>query len=175
MFNFHINAQDGVLVATGSWGMDGMLAAWGRQDLPEPGLPNPMLKSWSDCAFLLWKQQCEDKNVPLSGIRLFFQERVTNEITTNVLEHVLAKMGNPYYKLGNWPGVKISIESNENGEALLGTPNGHGCAYFLAQHQALLGRKKITEIQVWMNGAHYDMLYRVEPVQNSNLSLPIRG
>lgn len=35
------------------------------------------------------------------------------------------------------------------GQAILGTSNGAGCAYLVAQHKAQLGVKTITEVTLW--------------------------
>lgn len=37
----------------------------------------------------------------------------------------------------------------EEGQAILGTENGAGCAYLVAQHKAQLGIKTITEVTIW--------------------------
>lgn len=35
------------------------------------------------------------------------------------------------------------------GKGILGSPNGAGCGYLVAQHKAQLGLKKITKVVVW--------------------------
>lgn len=37
----------------------------------------------------------------------------------------------------------------DEGQAILGTPNGLGCGYVLAQHKEKLGVNTITEVTVW--------------------------
>ena len=158
-----MNAQDGVLEALSSWGLDISLDGWAKLGQPLPELPDPMLKTWSDCAYLMWKKECQEQNKTISNVKYIFQEKVTNDTTNKVLDVILAKRGKARYSLDKWPGIRISTESDYDGMALLGSPNGYGPAYFLAQHQAELGRKKITEVRVWKNGNHPDLLFCVTP------------
>ena len=37
----------------------------------------------------------------------------------------------------------------EEGKALLGTPNGSGIAWLLAQHRKQLGDKAVKKVQLW--------------------------
>ena len=142
--------------------MDMNLKSWADNKFPVPTKPDSMLEKWSDCAYLMWKHDCQEQNVPVSNIKYFFQEKIQNDTTGKVLEVVLAKRGIAMYKLGKWPGITIST-STDDGKALLGCPSGFGPAYFLAEHRASLGRKKITEVQFWKVGNFPDMLFRVSP------------
>ncbi|KAI9681676.1 MAG: hypothetical protein M1822_007028 [Bathelium mastoideum] len=162
-FKIHMNAQDGVLRAVSSRGMDLMIASWKQGNLPTPKSPDHMLQSWSDCAYLMWRYECEERKISVSNIKYFFQEKVTNDTTTKLLDNILAKNKKTKYSLGKWPGITIEPESDGDFKALLGSPNGYGPAYFLTQHQASLGRKKIKAVQIWKNGNHIDMLFRVAP------------
>lgn len=47
-----------------------------------------------------------------------------------------------------WPGRKFSVNTAQ-GQALLGSPNGGGVAWLLAQHKAALGNRAVTDVTVF--------------------------
>ena len=48
-------------------------------------------------------------------------------------------------ELSTWPGISFDIERKE-AKAILGTPNGKGVAWLLAQHRAQLGEKTVKKV-----------------------------
>lgn len=56
--------------------------------------------------------------------------------------------------------------------AILGSPNGAGCAYLLAQHKAQLGIKQLTSVTIWMSGSTSFTLSSPIGAMRQNLGLP---
>ena len=52
-----------------------------------------------------------------------------------------------------WPGTTYEA-GTEAFNALLGTPNGFGIPYMLAQHQKQLGHKTVDKITIFYKGEH---------------------
>lgn len=55
---------------------------------------------------------------------------------------------NPNLGPPNWPGVDFWMDTDA-GKAILGSPNGNGVGWLLAQHHAQLGRKAISRVTVF--------------------------
>jgi hypothetical protein len=100
----------------------------------------PQLKLLSD---VLWGYWVRD-NSDVENIRYFFMLGISNSLTNQIIASCLQKAKK---KLVEWPGVDFGTETDE-GHALLGLPNGAAFAYFLLQHKAQLGPKKITKVTV---------------------------
>jgi hypothetical protein len=129
------NVKAGVIVADSNFGPDyekrfGMAA----ETVP--------LKQYSDVVFLAWQKQAGDN---IKNLKYVFRHKIVNPATQNILNAVLEKRNE---KLQTWPGTKISmIESDAR--AILGTSNGHGVAYLLAQHKEQLGVKVIDSVTIF--------------------------
>jgi hypothetical protein len=74
---------------------------------------------------------------------------IVNSKTTAVIDHIVAS--NEYEKrYPGWGRASWEMGSNEV-TALLGTPNGAGIAYLLAQHKTHLGRKTLGKVHLVYN------------------------
>jgi hypothetical protein len=113
----------------------------------------PELKRWSDVAFLQWKDLSVDGVVPnLKFVgRVFIHNDITRTVLKTVLANIRRKKSVGDEHLPQWPGVTFTMESDE-GKALLGTPNGSGVAWLLAQHKKELGHKIVDRVRLWYEG-----------------------
>jgi predicted Fe-S protein YdhL (DUF1289 family) len=105
------------------------------------------LERCSDVVWLTWANLCVSNTQQLQGIKYIFQINIINGDTNNMIVTFqsggLDKMNGYNDKFSLYPGDSTS-------ESILGTPDGKGIAWFLAQHKAQLGATRtITEIVVW--------------------------
>lgn len=110
----------------------------------------PVLQHWSDITFLQW-QELASKPTELQGLRRVMHRKVSNENTKAIIKHVLEKRGKFETR-----EVIAWTEKNLEGDgddflALLGSPNGYGTAFMLAQHKAQLGWKSVKSITVYQS------------------------
>jgi hypothetical protein len=129
------NAKDGVIIADSNFGPD-YEKKFGNNAETVP------LKQYSDVVFLAWQKHAGDR---VRNLKYVFRHKIVNSATQGVLTAVLE---NRKEKLKVWPGTKISmIESDAR--AILGTSNGHGVAYMLAQHKEQLGVKVVDSVTIF--------------------------
>ncbi|KAF2646608.1 hypothetical protein P280DRAFT_525472 [Massarina eburnea CBS 473.64] len=114
----------------------------------------PPLHHWSDVAFL---QYLGPSNAP-APLKLNFIIRysIQNMCTIDIIQQILSNRG--IDKLPKWPGIDFAIESQE-ALAVMGTPNGSGSAWLLAQHRRWLGKKSVEKVTVFYAQGEGD-LYR---------------
>jgi hypothetical protein len=146
IFSF-LNPEAGLLIAAANTTPEGMLT---DSDKESNIVTFPKLNHWSDVAFLQWQSLSIDG--VMSDLKFVARVSITNEYTTAVLSTVLVslcKQHNAGEKaLPRWPGVIFTMNSEE-GMALLGTPNGSGVAWLLAQHKKELGHKCVEKVRLW--------------------------
>jgi hypothetical protein len=129
------NVKGGVIVADSNFGPD-YEKRFGTTAKTVP------LKQYSDVVFLARQKQAGDN---IKNLKYVFRHKIVNSATQSLLKAVLEKRNE---KLKAWPGTKISmIESGAR--AILGTSNGHGVAYLLAQHKEQLGVKVIDSVTIF--------------------------
>ena len=109
IFQEFFSAREGVFVAHNNCGSQ---------------TPNAISK-WSDVTFLMWKQYCSSKQVPVDSLKVILRHPVTNMETRTIVNEVVQRL---QLQRLQWPGAKVTIDSLE-GHALLGTPNGKGVAW----------------------------------------------
>ncbi|KAJ8112784.1 hypothetical protein OPT61_g4923 [Boeremia exigua] len=110
----------------------------------------PALASSSDHAWGFWNRASAGN---LGNVKKIFACMITNEITLALIEHALKT-----YPLGpgevrprgveKWPGTTFPMRYDA-AQALLGSPNGLGVGYFLAQHKHRLGNKAVDKVTVF--------------------------
>ena len=109
----------------------------------------PRLHKWSDVAFLQWLKARSDYRMRRgkSGVSLqyVFRVKIVNWDTIYLINRVLAELDE---SLQRWPGVEISAETSQ-GKVLLGSPNGAGVGFLLAQHKRQLGHKVVDRIRIF--------------------------
>jgi hypothetical protein len=138
-----IDRGRGVLVAVSNHGPAHALAKWGRDDVPQPEL-----RRWSDIAYLQWSDPSL-AHLP-NDLKYVVRSSIENRETIATIERVVAN----YCKVDkNWclyPGSNITWDiEDEEAKALLGTPNGSGVAWLLAQHKRELGWKVVQSVTVF--------------------------
>lgn len=112
----------------------------------------PAIKRLSDMSFIVWKAMQTAAEVPPSPPKYFIRTGVTNEDTRSI-----------FGELGGfvpWPGW--TRKPGQYGfDALLGTPNIAGVAWFLAQHKQYFGVKEIISIQAFATGDYRDIICEI--------------
>ena len=138
IFGFYqnvFNVKSGVIIADSNFGPD-YEKRFGTAAETVP------LKQYSDVVFLAWQKQAGDN---IKNLKHVFRHKIVNPATQNLLTAVLDKRNE---KLKTWPGTKISMVESD-ARAILGTSNGHGVAYLLAQHKEQLGVKVIDSVTIF--------------------------
>ena len=129
------NVKSGVVIADSNFGPD-YEKKFGTTAETVP------LKQYSDVVFLAWQKQAGNN---IKNLKYVFRHKIVNPATTALLTAVLEKRKE---KLKTWPGTKISM-IEKDAQAILGTSNGHGVAYLLAQHKEQLGVKVIDSVTIF--------------------------
>ncbi|KAF2878033.1 hypothetical protein BDV95DRAFT_600711 [Massariosphaeria phaeospora] len=99
----------------------------------------PELQSSSD---LIW---FAIKDAKLANLGHYMSCLVTNQETRDIMQRALQSKG---VEVGEWPGYSFEMTSDE-GQALLGSPNGVGLGYLLVQRKKELGNKCVTKATVF--------------------------
>lgn len=104
------------------------------------------LYRWSDIVALTWVNLATSAT-QVQGLRYIIRVNIVNDDT---IECITAFMpGGDIKNLPQYPGLEFDA-SSDAGLTLLGSPNGNGVGWFLAQHKAKLGgTKQVTKIRVW--------------------------
>lgn len=105
------------------------------------------LKHWSDVIFLQWRRYCEERRVPVPGLRKFIQTNISDSTTVDILDEAeaLSRWPIPVWPNPNWKdyanqGTITFPFGDLHYNTILGTPSAVGPAYFLLQHRRDLGR-----------------------------------
>lgn len=110
------------------------------------------LQHWSDVVFLLWQNYCQRRGLPMSGLTHIIQQDVDNPRTRRIIPEVLSSADfddlRPWRNDAKDPGAITFPLGCEAFDAILGSPNGVGPAFFLAQHKEALGEKVIAAVSV---------------------------
>jgi hypothetical protein len=140
-FSSTTNTRAGLLCAEYNFG-----PAYGASLLEwDADVPLSCLKHWSDVAFLRWSSL--QKAAP-GALEYVLRSRISECNTLAVIEELVASLPEEHRYL-SWPGISFDMEHNDHAKALLGTPNGSGVAWLLAQHRSQLCRKSIAEVRLF--------------------------
>lgn len=113
---------------------------------PQSNVP---LQSWSDVAWLVWADLCQQHGRHVTSINRFIIYHIDNKIgSQDSIDDVLERTINPKPRGGFWPGTNFDTNSIE-GKALLGLPELSSIADFLLMHQKQLGKKKISILKLF--------------------------
>ncbi|PSN61384.1 hypothetical protein BS50DRAFT_651489 [Corynespora cassiicola Philippines] len=152
-----INPAEGVIIADSNMKMT---TAAGASLTPE-------LYYWSDVAFLQWKDVVNNYKFRQPGmqesvLRYVIRANITNKATLDIIEGALSTTDQ---EATAWPGVTFGMNTRE-GQALLGSPNGTGVGYLLAQHKRQLGCLTVGSVTVFLeeNEGEYCLLFSIAPV-----------
>ena len=129
--------------------------------------PHVPLTQWSDVVFLDWQQRCGGS---LGNLKHAFRHEIANRVTNGIIDQIvgeeLASDKSKLYPLGT-NGIKYEKGDREF-NALLGTPNGAGVGFLLAQHKTQIGVKTVESITVFGEetelGYSYAMYLAIEDV-----------
>ncbi|KAJ5714584.1 uncharacterized protein N7483_011765 [Penicillium malachiteum] len=108
------------------------------------GYPYVKLKQWSDVVFLDWQNQCSTNDGDITNLNYFIRFSIANLDAGSVIGEVTGGATIGGYKTP----MKFNAGSDEF-NALLGTPNGSGVAWFLINHKAQLGTKTLASISLF--------------------------
>ncbi|TGO16731.1 hypothetical protein BPAE_0479g00010 [Botrytis paeoniae] len=115
------------------------------KDIKSPIIPD--LSRWSDITYLKWAEVCKFHGTEVSNLNYVIQHHVTNQITLDVINEVLKKRGESIGPSGSVVSMK---DINGHGAALLGTPNGQGVAWLLAQHKEAFKDLTIISVEIFL-------------------------
>ncbi|KAF2023568.1 hypothetical protein EK21DRAFT_80594 [Setomelanomma holmii] len=122
---------------------------------PIPITPDqlPLLRSSSDTAWGFWNQGNKPENIP--KIKYILAINIINDQTRFLFKKAMELwvppegQERPTRNLP-YPGITWKLNGDNEGLALLDSPNGLGAAYLLLQHKRQLGgAKTITKIKIW--------------------------
>ena len=140
-----------VWVSTGKGAIISTLSYAPKDPIANPaqgGTSTPILRRWSDFAFLCWQHACQNDWHCMQGLEWVVQDSVRNQTSLRVSSSAVSNVG------GTWstafPGTYIGMD-REEGKAMLGTPNGWGVAWMLGQHVIPFGAKTAASVTVFEN------------------------
>jgi hypothetical protein len=149
-FSNFISPEQGVFFATGNDRGQGKNAA----------NPKPIPYQMSTVAWWQWKHivmlnqdpEIKEADTDFSNFKYFFRVNIENKETSAILEEALGR--------DNTEPKDFTPEDEGQDNAfwpLLGSPNGNGIAWFLADHKKSLKGKGIVKITAWFTGENYHM------------------
>lgn len=103
------------------------------------------LSQWSDVTWLQWADETADDITQQRNLKYILHFGIVNDNTEAAIIRAVGGRQN----LGTWADRRTFLPHQEAFSALLGTPNGNGVAWFLAQHRAALGQRTVESITVW--------------------------
>jgi hypothetical protein len=121
-----------------------------------PEGPVTPLSKWSDVIFVIYDNLARQAGVPTSNLNMIIQYNIHNKDTeTIVATAVQQSLGKP---LGRWPGITFLITS-DLGKAILGSPNGQGVGWLLAQHKSAFGSKTVSGVTAWRRDTALNLVF----------------
>lgn len=99
----------------------------------------PPFKKLSDVLFLNWQSLGGD----IQNMKYFFRQHIKNDLTKDRIKEAVGQV------VPRWSERVTFKMSDEKGQAMLGTPNGIGVAYFMIQHKQELGVRAPTKVDVF--------------------------
>ncbi|KAF1920756.1 hypothetical protein BDU57DRAFT_429785, partial [Ampelomyces quisqualis] len=151
--HYVINPRSGIIVAVDNLSPTEANRAEG---LKAESIPD--LKNWSDVAFLQWKSRASET----FDLKYVIRYNVLN-FQTNFVVEAINFAHNYDATTVSWPGHSYDAGSQE-GQALLGTPNGSSVAHMLIQHKHELGHKTIEKVTVFYREKSLMLLFHIVDV-----------
>lgn len=145
------NPRQGVLIASFNYGPQHEIAEFLELRLEHPDIVPPPLKQWSDVAFIEYSTQCTAQNQDVRKIQYIFQVVCQSEKTREVVQTILypdSHSSTPV-EAPEWADRRVFSMDQDEGKAILATPNGNGVAWFLISHKAQLGQKRVKSVTVF--------------------------
>lgn len=155
-FSLLLDPAHGLLVPSSSYGSEyhvshkkGLAQNW------PPNAPLPLLRHWSDIAFLTWKAHANASN--RQTLRYILAINAINQDTVDVVSEALRKDGLKSGVPPPWPGRSFAQLRSGSGSskptevyaAVLGTPNVLGSGWLVVQHHVELGGRRLGALTVW--------------------------
>lgn len=106
----------------------------------------PALEQWSDVVFLQWQKYA---GANIRNLAWCFRANIRNDDTRSWVIEAFSKSQRT--SIPDFSKKVVFPMTTEYGLAILGTLNGAGCGYLVAQHKDQLGVKRIVEVTVWAN------------------------
>ncbi|KAH7079665.1 hypothetical protein FB567DRAFT_607027 [Paraphoma chrysanthemicola] len=111
----------------------------------------PLFRATSDIAWGFWNRA---HNQDITNIKFIMSTTIINDDTQDIINRALKEWVPPkgqqkVTEVPPWPGVTFNLHGDNEGLALLGSPNGLAAGFFLAQHKTQLGEKLISKITVF--------------------------
>lgn len=103
------------------------------------------LRQWSDVTWLEWQHQTSGNFAQQRNLKYICRYDIVNEDTRDAIVEAVGGLAN----LDRWPNRRTLRPFDAGFMALLGTPNGQGIGWFLAQHRVALGERDVDLITVW--------------------------
>lgn len=119
------------------------------------------LASWSDATWLQWAHMTASNIEQQRNIEYIMQNSVINRDTQAVVWEVIGGVG----QLGDFETRHEFVPEMPEFDAMLGTPNANGVAWFLIQHRAQLGQRSIDKIVIYDEEDWFDSGPREFPLQ----------
>lgn len=134
----------------------------------------PPLNRQSDVMWTVWKNISRTPN----DLRYIFRGGVLNQDSRGIMEDVWDKT--PTKQRTPWPGLTFGMDTEE-GQALLGCPNGFAVAYLLMDRAKQLGRRNLrvtisaSRASPGQDQLGYRMLWDMQPPPAPQLTLSLPG
>ncbi|KAF9871947.1 hypothetical protein CkaCkLH20_10579 [Colletotrichum karsti] len=150
-----VNPTDGAIVFDGNFSPSYFNKEFGAGDVPE-------LEKLSDVSFFQWVAACDEKKISAGNIKYAFRAHITYQPSFDIVTKALQNAD--YQKVPDWDKRATFTMDQDSGLGILGSVHGSGVAFFLLQHKAKLGLKRITEVTVWSSTGEFD--FGVDPEDN---------
>ncbi|KAL8935231.1 MAG: hypothetical protein Q9216_005527 [Gyalolechia sp. 2 TL-2023] len=116
----------------------------------------PPLHRWSDVTWAVYADIAKDRKRTLRYIGHNF---IINHLTLNVMAYIFLRHRQTEFV--PFPGLEFGIDAEE-GQALLGTPNGMGTAWLLYDRSRELGRRNLR-VRIWTEEGKFMMAWNMVP------------
>ncbi|KAJ5461212.1 uncharacterized protein N7458_002764 [Penicillium daleae] len=123
------------------------------------------IRQWSDAVYIQWLAADAVESTPLNRIEfrhtndkvnITLYAGITNAATQQFVIQALQNKGT-VTEIPTWDANnQLTLTRADDGDffaAILGSPNGAGCAYLLAQHKGQFGIKQLTSVSIWVSGS----------------------
>ncbi|KAL3428482.1 hypothetical protein PVAG01_01991 [Phlyctema vagabunda] len=148
-----LNTAAGVLVADKS---DNAIVYNRRKPL----IRYPPLVSWSDLTFLAYQQQAAVNGHDIRKLRYVVRAGIANDNTRAIMNWACGVKDD----YPPWENRAVFGMDTEQGQALLGTPNGSGIAWLLINHKLQLGIKTVDKVSVFSVDNYPFLLFELKDV-----------
>lgn len=144
--------ESGLFIANQNYGPEYMRQQLG---ITAAEAPTPPMSRFSDFAFLQWDEVCRASS-NCQPIKYFLRHHVVYEPSFDVARQALRNRN--LATIPTWANRETFTPDDEDDDGFFGIlagAHGSGAAYFLLQHKAQLGLRKVSSITVWaVNGGH---------------------